>query len=161
MIAKQSSGVQARHDIRYAVEKVVSYRLNLDAIPLKSRRDLLQADKDTRLELMSFSILKDCCRIGSARIRVLVAGLIRIFAASRLVPCLCSCLKRRIKLMRSAWCARCLAHAKIQEWQLPRYDDPVVIVGASELYEARCRLHTKFQDSLVVRWFSSYVAGRI
>jgi len=22
-----------------------------------------------------------------------------------------------------------------------RYDDPVVIVGASELYEARCRLH--------------------
>jgi thymidine kinase len=22
-----------------------------------------------------------------------------------------------------------------------RYDDPIVIVGASELYEARCRLH--------------------
>jgi thymidine kinase len=22
-----------------------------------------------------------------------------------------------------------------------RYDDPVVIVGASELYEARCRIH--------------------
>jgi thymidine kinase len=22
-----------------------------------------------------------------------------------------------------------------------RYDDPVVIVGASEMYEARCRLH--------------------
>jgi len=30
-------------------------------------------------------------------------------------------------------------HPALGQWQAAHYNDPIVIVGASEMYEARCR----------------------
>jgi thymidine kinase len=78
-------------------------------------------------------------------IRVLVAGLDMDFRGEPFgpMPLLMSVAEHVDKL--HAICMVCGDEAsrtqRLVNGKPARYDDPVVIVGASELYEARCRIH--------------------
>ena len=78
-------------------------------------------------------------------VRVLVAGLDMDFRGEPFgpMPMLMSKAERVDKL--HAICMVCGDEAsrtqRLVNGKPARYDDPVVIVGASELYEARCRIH--------------------
>ena len=78
-------------------------------------------------------------------IRVIVAGLDTDFRGETFgsMPVLMSKAEHVSKL--HAICMVCGDDAsrtqRLVNGKPARYDDPVVIVGASELYEARCRLH--------------------
>jgi thymidine kinase len=78
-------------------------------------------------------------------IRVLVAGLDQDFRGEPFgpMPALMSLAERVDKI--HAICMVCGDEAsrtqRLVNGKPARYDDPVVIVGASEMYEARCRRH--------------------
>ena len=83
--------------------------------------------------------------LASRGIRVVVAGLDQDFRGEPFgpMPFLMARAERVDKL--HAICMVCGDEAsrtqRLVNGKPARYDDPVVIVGASELYEARCRLH--------------------
>ena len=83
--------------------------------------------------------------LASRGVRVLVAGLDTDFRGEPFgpMPILMSMAEDVDKL--HAICMVCGDEAsrtqRLVNGKPARYDDPVVIVGASELYEARCRLH--------------------
>jgi thymidine kinase len=84
-------------------------------------------------------------QLATRGIRVLVAGLDTDFRGEPFgpIPILMSIAEHVDKL--HAICMVCGDEAsrtqRLVNGQPARYDDPVVIVGASEMYEARCRLH--------------------
>ena len=83
--------------------------------------------------------------LAARGVRVLVAGLDTDFRGEPFgpMPVLMSEAEDVSKL--HAICMVCGDEAsrtqRLVNGKPARYDDPVVIVGASELYEARCRLH--------------------
>ena len=83
--------------------------------------------------------------LASRNIRVIVAGLDMDFRGEPFgpMPTLMSKAEKVDKL--HAICMTCGNEAsrtqRLVNGKPARYDDPVVIVGASELYEARCREH--------------------
>ncbi len=84
-------------------------------------------------------------QLATRGIRVLVAGLDTDFRGEPFgpMPVLMSVAEHVDKL--HAICMVCGGEAartqRLVNGKPARYDDPVVIVGASEMYEARCRLH--------------------
>jgi len=113
-IAKQKVQVfKPAIDIRYAVEKVTSHAgSNYDAMPVENAADIRnKLDDDTTVVGIDEAQFFDSEIVQIADAICMVCG----DEASR---------TQRLVNGRPA-----------------RYDDPVVIVGASELYEARCRLH--------------------
>ena len=86
-----------------------------------------------------------CSSSPSRGVRVLVAGLDMDFRGEPFgaMPILMSKAERVDKL--HAICMVCGEEAsrtqRLVNGKPARYDDPVVIVGAAELYEARCREH--------------------
>ena len=83
--------------------------------------------------------------LAARGVRVLVAGLDMDFRAEPFgpMPVFLSTAERVDKLQ--AICMVCGDPAsrtqRLVDGRPARYDDPVVIVGASEMYEARCREH--------------------
>jgi thymidine kinase len=122
-IAKQKVQVfKPAIDVRYAVEKVTSHA---------------GADYSEIVEVAQE--LADRC------VRVIVAGLDMDFRGEPFgpMPTLMAKAEKVDKL--HAICMTCGNEAsrtqRLVNGKPARYDDPVVIVGASELYEARCREH--------------------
>jgi thymidine kinase len=153
-IAKQKVQVfKPAIDIRYAVEKVTSHAgTNFDAIPVNNAAEIVQKiDKDTTVvgvdeaQFMDAEVIKIVQDLAERGIRVLVAGLDTDFRGEPFgpMPILMSKAERVDKL--HAICMVCGDDAsrtqRLVNGKPARYDDPVVIVGASEMYEARCRLH--------------------
>jgi thymidine kinase len=153
-IAKQKVQVfKPAIDIRYAVEKVTSHAgTNFDAVPInKAAEILIKIDNDTTVVGIDEAQFLDSDVIGVANdlaergIRVLIAGLDTDFRGEPFgpMPILMSRAERVDKL--HAICMICGDEAsrtqRLVNGKPARYDDPVVIVGASEMYEARCRLH--------------------
>ena len=140
-------------DIRYAVEKVTSHAgSDYDAIPVEKAADIRdQIDPDTTVvgideaQFFDPEIVQIVDELASRGIRVLIAGLDTDFRGEPFgpMPFLMSRAERVDKL--HAICMVCGDEAsrtqRLVNGKPARYDDPVVIVGASELYEARCRLH--------------------
>jgi thymidine kinase len=140
-------------DVRYAVEKVTSHAGNdFDAIPIQSAAEIIgRVDDDTTVVAIDEAQFFDDGVVQVARdlacrdIRVLVAGLDMDFRGEPFgpMPVLMSEAERVDKLQ--AICMVCGEAAsrtqRLVNGKPARYDDPVVIVGASEIYEARCRLH--------------------
>jgi len=153
-IAKQKVQVfKPAIDIRYAVEKVASHTgSTFDAIPVETSAEIRnRLDGDTTVvgidEAQFFdgevvSIARD---LASRGVRVIVAGLDTDFRGEPFgpMPVLMSEAEDVSKL--HAICMVCGENAsrtqRLVNGSPARYDDPVVIVGASEMYEARCRLH--------------------
>ncbi len=153
-IAKQKVQVfKPAIDIRYAVEKVTSHAgSNFDAMPIEKSAEIRnKLEKDTTVvgidEAQFFDDEVVCVadELASRGIRVIVAGLDTDFRGEPFgpMPILMSRAEHVDKL--HAICMVCGDEAsrtqRLVNGKPARYDDPVVIVGASELYEARCRRH--------------------
>ena len=153
-IAKQKVQVfKPAIDIRYAVEKVTSHAgSDYDAIPVEKAAEIRERiDPDTTVvgideaQFFDPEIVLVAEELASRGIRVLVAGLDTDVRGEPFgpMPLLMSRAEQVDKL--HAICMVCGDEAsrtqRLVNGKPARYDDPVVIVGASELYEARCRLH--------------------
>ena len=140
-------------DVRYAAEKVTSHAgANYDAIPVEKAADIrTKLDKDTTVvgideaQFMDTEVVEVARELAGRGVRVLVAGLDTDFRGEPFgsMPAFMSEAEKVDKL--HAICMVCGDDAsrtqRLVNSKPARYDDPVVIVGASELYEARCRLH--------------------
>lgn len=140
-------------DVRYAVEKVTSHGgANLDAIPISSAAEILERlEADTTVigideaQFFDEQIVNVAETLAERGLRVIIAGLDMDFRGEPFgpMPLLMAKAERVDKLQ--AICMVCGEPAsrtqRLVNGQPARYDDPVVIVGAAELYEARCRLH--------------------
>ena len=153
-IAKQKVQVfKPAIDIRYAVEKVTSHAgSDYGAIPVEKAAEIRErVDSDTTVvgideaQFFDSEIVQIAEELAAHGIRVLVAGLDTDFRGEPFgpMPLLMSRAEHVDKL--HAICMVCGDEAsrtqRLVNGKPARYDDPVVIVGASELYEARCRLH--------------------
>jgi thymidine kinase len=140
-------------DVRYAVEKVTSHAgSNFDATPVEKSLDIVtRIEKDTTVvaideaQFFDPEIVLVADQLATRGIRVLVAGLDTDFRGEPFgpMPVLMAMAERVDKL--HAICMACGDEAsrtqRLVNGKPARYDDPVVIVGASEMYEARCRVH--------------------
>ena len=153
-IAKQKVQVfKPAIDIRYAVEKVTSHAgSNFDAIPVEKAADIRsRVDQDTTVvgideaQFFDPDVVLIADELAARGVRVLVAGLDTDFRGEPFgpMPLLMSRAEHVDKL--HAICMVCGDEAsrtqRLVNGKPARYDDPVVIVGASEMYEARCRIH--------------------
>jgi thymidine kinase len=153
-IAKQKVQVfKPAIDIRYAVEKVASHTgSTFDAIPVEKAAEIRsKLDKDTTVvgideaQFFDAEVVAIAQELAARGVRVLVAGLDTDFRGEPFgsMPVLMSEAEDVTKL--HAICMVCGDDAsrtqRLVNGSPARYDDPVVIVGASELYQARCRLH--------------------
>jgi thymidine kinase len=140
-------------DDRYSVEKVRSHAgSDFEALPIHSARDILdRMDPETTVvaidEAQFFDppIINIVQQLADRGLRVIVAGLDTDFRGEPFgpMPILMAQAERVDKLQ--AICMVCGEPAtrtqRLVNGVPARYGDPVVIVGASELYEARCRTH--------------------
>ncbi|MFN8412498.1 MAG: thymidine kinase [Anaerolineales bacterium] len=153
-IAKQKVQVfKPAIDIRYAAEKVTSHAgANFNATPVEKAVDIrLKLEKDTTVvgideaQFMDAEVVTIADELAERGVRVIVAGLDTDFRGEPFgsMPILMSKAEQVSKL--HAICMVCGDEAsrtqRLVNGSPARYDDPVVIVGASELYEARCRQH--------------------
>jgi thymidine kinase len=153
-IAKQKVQVfKPAIDVRYAVEKVTSHAgANFDAIPVEKAADIRErVEKDTTVvaideaQFFDPEVVEVAQELAARSVRVIVAGLDMDFRGEPFgpMPILMSKAEKVDKL--HAICMVCGNEAsrtqRLVNGTPARYDDPVVIVGASELYEARCREH--------------------
>jgi thymidine kinase len=140
-------------DNRYTLEKVTSHAgSEFEATPVQRAADILPLVRpDTTVvaldEAQFFEPEVDslCRDLAGRGVRVIVAGLDQDFRGEPFgpMPQLMALAEHVDKF--HAICAVCGGEAsrtqRLLDGQPASYDDPVVVVGASELYEARCREH--------------------
>jgi thymidine kinase len=140
-------------DNRYAVEKVTSHAgTDYHAIPIQNSTEIwTQLDTDTTVvaideaQFFDPEIIPIVRQLADRGLRVIVAGLDTDFRGEPFgpMPVLMALAEQVEKLQ--AICMVCGEPAcrtqRLVNGIPARYDDPIVIVGASELYEARCRAH--------------------
>ncbi len=140
-------------DDRYDKQKVTSHSgVDFDALPVTSPDAILEnLDPDTTVvgidEVMFFpdEVIQVIETLAERGIRVIVTGLDMDFRGEPFgcMPKIMARAERVDKLQ--AICMVCGGAAsrtqRLVDGAPAKYDDPVVIVGASELYEARCRKH--------------------
>lgn len=140
-------------DNRYDVEKVTSHAGSaFDAAPISKAADIFNLlDPQTTLvgideaQFFDAEIVTIVQQLADKGLRVLVAGLDTDFRGEPFgkMPILMAIAERVDKLQ--AICMVCGESAcrtqRLVNGKPARYDDPVIIVGAAELYEARCRKH--------------------
>lgn len=140
-------------DIRFAVEKVTSHAgSEYAAMPVNQAADILsRLDSDTTVvgvdeaQFFDPEIVDVVNTLSDRGIRVIVAGLDTDFRSEPFgcVPVIMAQAEKVDKLQ--AICMTCGEPAsrtqRLVNGKPAKYNDPVVIVGASEMYEARCRKH--------------------
>jgi thymidine kinase len=140
-------------DVRYAVEKVTSHAgTDFDAIPVEKAAQIRsRLEKDTTVvaideaQFFDGEIIPLVEELAARNLRVLVAGLDTDFRGEPFGPMPVLMAKAEHVDKLQAICMVCGEPAsrtqRLVNGQPARYDDPVVIVGAAEMYEARCRRH--------------------
>jgi thymidine kinase len=140
-------------DNRYNESKVTSHAGNdFDAWPISSSVEVLQnISPETTVvaideaQFFDYEIISVIQQLADRGTRVIVAGLDTDFRGEPFgpIPILMAQAEHVDKL--HAICMICGEEAsrtqRLVNGKPARYDDPVVIIGASELYEARCRDH--------------------
>ncbi len=140
-------------DVRYAAEKVTSHAGGeFEATPVGCAADILPlVQPDTTVvaldeaQFFEPEVTHYCQALAQRGLRVIVAGLDQDFRGEPFgpMPQLMSMAEHVDKL--HAICAVCGGEAsrtqRLLDGQPAYFDEPVVVVGASELYEARCRTH--------------------
>lgn len=140
-------------DDRYETIKVTSHAGSMfDASPVNTAEEIYEmTEADTTVvgideaQFFDDGIVQVVERLADRGVRVIVAGLDMNFKGEPFgcMPVLMAKAERVDKLQ--AICMVCGEPAsrtqRLVNGKPARYDDPVIIVGASELYEARCRLH--------------------
>jgi thymidine kinase len=140
-------------DIRYAEQKVTSHAgSDFAAIPIKEANEIpCRLDPNTTVvaideaQFFDGEVISIAQHLANTGMRVIVAGLDTDFRGEPFgpMPVLMAQAERVDKL--HAICMICGEEAsrtqRLVNGNPANYYDPVVIVGASELYEARCRKH--------------------
>ena len=140
-------------DTRYAVEKVTSHNgMDAAAVPVDSTQALLErVAPDTTVvaidEVQFFGpeIVATCQALAERGVRVIVGGLDMDFRGEPFgpMPQLLAEAEQVEKLQ--AICVVCGAPAsrtqRMIDGRPASYHDPIILVGGSESYEARCRRH--------------------
>jgi thymidine kinase len=151
-IAKQKVQVfKPQIDIRYQVEKVSSHDgLYWEAIPVANAQEILaQLEPDTNVvavdeaQFFDWQLSDVCGELAQRGLRVILAGLDMDFRGDPFgpMPLLMAEAEEVTKLQ--AICVVCGAPAsrtqRLIDNQPAGYDEPIILVGGSESYEARCR----------------------
>jgi thymidine kinase len=140
-------------DIRYQVERVTSHAgTAFDAIPIDKESlitEHLQPDTTVvgidEAQFFGDEIVGIVQSLADQGVRIIIAGLDMDFRGEPFgcMPVLLAVAERVDKLQ--AICMTCGEPAsrtqRLVNNKPARYDDPIIIVGASEMYEARCRMH--------------------
>jgi thymidine kinase len=138
-------------DIRYHEERVTSHNgVNFEAKPVSSATDILKAlDSETtvvaidEVQFFESGIVDVCDTLADEGRRVICAGLDTDFRGVPFgpIPDLMARAEQVDKL--HAICVICGEEANRTQRLINNspaaYDDPIVLVGAAEVYEARCR----------------------
>ncbi len=138
-------------DNRYSDSEIVSHsKYRTNSINIEKSEDILPYIYDgldaviiDEVQFLDEGIVKIADALADKGIRVIVAGLDRDFRGEpfKNIPELLSLAEDVTKL--TAICMRCGAPAtrtqRIVDGKPASYDDPIIIVGASEAYEPRCR----------------------
>ncbi len=154
IIAKQKIQVfKPGFDIRYGSEKITSHAGNeYDAYPLENIIELATHLQDNvtvvaidEAQFFGDEIVQVVQDLVDGGMRVIVAGLDMDFRGVPFgeMPQLLAQAEVVDKL--HAICMVCGEEAtrtqRLVDGEPAFYDDPIIIVGASEMYEARCRIH--------------------
>jgi thymidine kinase len=146
-------------DIRFTIEKVTSHAgSEFDAIPIRAAAQILEyLEADTTVvgideaQFLDEEIIPITERLANRDIRVIVAGLDTDFRGEPFGPIPMLMAKAEVVDKLHAICMVCGEPAsrsqRLVDGKPARYHDPVVIVGAAELYEARCRKHHQVPHS--------------
>lgn len=153
-IAKQKVQVfKPSIDARYNASKVTSHSgFDYAAMPIESSKEILtQLEADTTVlaideaQFFDDGLVKILQDLADRGLRVIVAGLDSDFRGEPFgcMPTLLAIAEDVVKL--HAICMVCGESAsrtqRLVNGKPAHYEDPIVIVGASEMYEARCREH--------------------
>lgn len=154
IIAKQKTQVfKPRIDHRYGIESVTSHNgQNIEAEALDSASDIFNhLNDDTTVvaideaQFFDDAIVNVVTELAERDIRVIIAGLDTDFRGEPFgaMPHLMAQAEEVIKL--HAICVVCGEPAcrtqRLVNDKPANYDDPIVMIGAQEAYEARCRKH--------------------
>jgi thymidine kinase len=153
-IAKQKVQVfKPEIDDRYDQVKVVSHAGSaFDAVPIKNAAEIRERlDPDTTVvaideaQFLDEGILPLIRELADKDIRVIVAGLDQDFRGEPFGPMPAIMSQAEVVDKLHAICMVCGELAsrtqRLVNGQPAHFNDPVVIVGADEMYEARCRAH--------------------
>ena len=138
-------------DTRYARREVTSHNgMQVEAVPVESTAQLQALiEMDTTVvaldeaQFFNADVVALCEKLADRGTRVIVAGLDMDFRREPFgpMPALMARAEQVNKLQ--AICVVCGGPAshtqRLINGQPAAYDDPVILVGASEVYEARCR----------------------
>ena len=139
-------------DNRYDENRVSTHNGNsYDSISIEKSSDILNFVKDTKYDIIGIDeiqffdndIVKIINKLADDGIRVIVAGLDMDFKAEPFhpMPEIMAITEMVTKL--HAVCNKCGKEAsrsqRLINGKPAKYDDPIVVIGASESYEARCR----------------------
>jgi thymidine kinase len=138
-------------DDRYGMQRITSHNgLYVEARPVEDASTILDlVEPDTtvvavdEVQFFDWEISRVCEELAGRGIRVIVAGLDMDFRAEPFgpMPVLMAEAEEVTKLQ--AICVVCGRPAsrtqRLIDGMPASYDDPVIMVGASEVYEARCR----------------------
>jgi len=169
-IAKQTVQLfKPRIDNRYSEDLVASHSgqfekaevidLSKEIITLlQVETSVVAIDEAQFLDSELVTIVNFLARKG---LRVIVAGLDLDFRAEPFgcMPELMSCAEDVTKLR--AICTICGEDAcrtqRLVNGNPASYNDPIVLLGAHEAYEARCRLHHTVPDSPIIKLYSAHL----
>ena len=139
-------------DDRYGAARIASHNglARDNAVVVRNAQEILQlVDPDTNVvaidevQFFDWTIADVCNELADRGVRVICAGLDTDFRGEPFgpVPLLLAQAEHVDKL--HAICVRCGAEAsrtqRLIDGRPARYDDPIILVGADEVYEARCR----------------------
>jgi thymidine kinase len=140
-------------DDRYSVEKVTSHAgSEYDAKPIQKASEIFEwLDQLTTVvgideaQFFDSEIVQIAKKLADGGVRVIIAGLDTDFRGEPFGPIPILMAEAEIVDKLHAICMICGESAsrtqRLVDGNPAHYHDPVVIVGASELYEARCRKH--------------------
>lgn len=154
IIAQQQVQVfKPQLDDRYGIEYVTSHNgAKVDAVAVASAKTLIDQIKPAttvvaidEAQFFDDAIVDVVEQLANEGMRVLVAGLDMDFRGEPFgnMPALLAIAEEVTKLR--AICVECGRSAtrtqRLVNGQPAHYDDPIILVGAEESYEARCREH--------------------
>lgn len=145
-------------DNRYAEEYVVSHAgSKVESYAIENSKDVLKFIDDTvdviaidEVQFFDEAIVHVCDYLAKEGYRVMVAGLDMDFRGEPfgVIPTLLTHAEFVTKL--TAVCTVCGSPAtrtqRLLDGKPASYHDPVILVGASEAYEARCRHHHEVKE---------------
>ncbi len=151
-IAKQKVQVfKPSLDDRYSTQGVASHSgFYWEAVPVKDVAEIvarLESDTDVvavdEAQFFDWTIADLCSNLADRGVRVIVAGLDLDFRGEPFGPMPLLMAQAEIVDKLQAICVRCGAPAsrtqRLVNGLPASYDDDIIRVGASEVYEARCR----------------------